>query len=197
MSILNLGLQSVGLMRTEMNDESEKLMSKCGTMNEIRKIAEENPTLKGDLIASLQAPINLIHNVFSRQSLKDEPFETFTAASETEMERFWETIQLVDGSVTNEDCTAEHIKQRPLLQEFLEHCCTAKHYSFTIKKCGEPSCTICRSPRCSPEDFEQLYRLPDPVPGEDMHYKSFEELYGKQTTEDHRPSLILRTLKQK
>ena len=22
-----------------------------------------------------------------------------------------------------------------------------------------------------------------------MHYKSFEELYGKQTTEDHRPSL--------
>ncbi|UZO16311.1 uncharacterized protein OCT59_007700 [Rhizophagus irregularis] len=139
----------------------------------------------------------IVHLATAISSLKDEPFETFTAASETEMERFWETIQLVDGSVTNEDCTAEHIKQRPLLQEFLEHCCTAKHYSFTIKKCGEPSCTICRSPRCSPEDFEQLYRLPDPVPGEDMHYKSFEELYGKQTTEDHRPSLILRTLKQK
>ena len=40
-----------------------------------------------------------------------------------------------------------------------------------------------------PEDFEQLHRLPDPVPGEDMHYKSFEDLYGTQTTEDHRPSL--------
>ena len=38
MSILNLGLQSVGLMRTKMNDQSEKLMSKVGTMNEIRKI---------------------------------------------------------------------------------------------------------------------------------------------------------------
>ena len=45
-------------------------MSKCGTMNEIRKIAEENPTLKGDLIASLQDPINLIRNIFNRQSLK-------------------------------------------------------------------------------------------------------------------------------
>jgi hypothetical protein len=112
MSILNLGLQSIGLMRTEMNDESEKLMSKCGTMNEIRKIAEENPTLKRDLTASLQAPINLICDTFSRQSLKDEPFETFTAASETEMERFWETIELVDDSVTNEDRTAEHIKQK-------------------------------------------------------------------------------------
>ena len=65
----------------------------------------------------------------------------------------------------------------------------ARHYSFTIQKCGEPGCTICRSPRCSPEDFEQLHRLPNPEPGEDMHYKSFEELYGKKTTENHRPSL--------
>ena len=112
MSILNLGLQSIGLMQTEMNDESEKLMSKCGTINEIRKIAEENPTLKRDLTTSLQAPINLIRNTFSRQSLKDEPFETFTAASETEMGRFWETIELVDDSVTNENHTAEYIKQK-------------------------------------------------------------------------------------
>ena len=35
MSILNLGLQSVGLMRSKMNDQSEKLLSKCNTMNEI------------------------------------------------------------------------------------------------------------------------------------------------------------------
>ena len=40
-----------------------------------------------------------------------------------------------------------------------------------------------------PEDFEQLHHLPDPVPGEDMHYKSFEDLYGTQTTEVHRPSI--------
>jgi hypothetical protein len=112
MSILNLGLQSVGLMRAEMNDESEKLISKCGTMNEIRKIAMENPTLKEDLIDSLQSPICLVNDIFNRQSLKSEPFKTFTAASEIEMEKFWETIQLVDDSVTHEDRTAEHIKQR-------------------------------------------------------------------------------------
>ena len=112
MSILNLGLQSVGLMRTKMNDESEKLISKGGTMSEICKIAEENPSLKRDLIASLQAPIHLISDVFNRQSLKDEPFETFTTASETEIERFWETIQLVDDSVTYEDRTTEQITRR-------------------------------------------------------------------------------------
>jgi hypothetical protein len=66
MSILNLRLQSVGLMRTEMNNESERLMSKCGTINEIRNTAKENPTLKDDLIASLQTPINLVSDVFNR-----------------------------------------------------------------------------------------------------------------------------------
>ena len=88
MSVLNLGLQSVGLMRTEMNDESEKLMSKCGTMNEIRKVAEENSTLKGDLVESLQAPIHLVCDVFDRQFLKYDPFKTFNAAMDIEMERF-------------------------------------------------------------------------------------------------------------
>jgi hypothetical protein len=33
-------------------------------------------------------------------------------ASETEIERFWKTIQLVDDSVSKEDCTTEHIRQK-------------------------------------------------------------------------------------
>jgi len=92
MSVLNLRLQSIGLMQAEMNDDSEKLISKCGTINEIRNIAKENPTLKEDLIDSLQAPICMISDIFNRQSLKGELFKTFTAASETEIEIFWETI---------------------------------------------------------------------------------------------------------
>lgn len=75
------------------------------------------------------------------------------------------------------------------MQEFLEHCCKSRHYFFSIKKCGELTCTICRPLHCSPEDFEQLQHLPNPVPGEDMHYKSFKKLYGKQTMKEYRPSL--------
>ncbi|CAG8588959.1 2931_t:CDS:2 [Diversispora eburnea] len=56
-----------------------------GTMNEICKIAKENSE---NLIASLQASINLISDVFNHQSLKNESFEIFTTASETEIERF-------------------------------------------------------------------------------------------------------------
>jgi hypothetical protein len=39
MSILNLRLQSIGLMRAKMGDQFENLMNKYGTMNEIHKIA--------------------------------------------------------------------------------------------------------------------------------------------------------------
>ncbi|CAG8633361.1 11116_t:CDS:2 [Ambispora leptoticha] len=167
MSILNLGLQSVGLMRTKMNDQSEKLISKVGTMNDIRKTAKENNGFKEDLIESLKTPISMIRDMFSRQSLKNEPFETFNAASEIEMEKLWETILLLDDNVPYENFTAADINQ----------------------KCGESSCTICRPPRCSQEEFEQLHCLPDPIPGDDLHYKSFEEIYGTRTTENHRPSL--------
>ncbi len=112
MSILNLELQSVSLMRTEMNDESEKLMSKCDTMNKICKTAKENSSLKENLIASLQASINLVRNIFNCQFLKDELFKIFTAASKTEMERFWKMIQLIDDNITSEVRTAEHIRQK-------------------------------------------------------------------------------------
>jgi hypothetical protein len=57
--------------------------------------------------------------------------------------------------------------------------------------------TICHLPCCSPEDFEQSHHLPDLEPEEDMHYKSFEELYGKETTENHRPSLKNTKMKMK
>jgi len=43
------------------------------------------------------------------------------------------------------------------------------------------------------EVFKSLYYyLPDPIPGDDGHYKSFDELYGTTTTEQYRPSLSTR-----
>jgi len=51
--------------------------------------------------------------------------------------------------------------------------------------------------RISKETFSKLHYLPDPVPREDDHYKSFDELFGTDTTEVHRPSLSsLRTSKR-
>ncbi|CAB4419470.1 unnamed protein product [Rhizophagus irregularis] len=115
-----------------MNDESEKLISKCGTMNEIRKIAMENPTLGEDFIDSLQSPICLVNDVFNRQSLKSEPFKTFTASSEIGMEKFWETIQLVDDSVTY--CRTYKIKELYGKQTTEDHRPSLKNVKKTIEK---------------------------------------------------------------
>ncbi|CAG8854614.1 10827_t:CDS:1, partial [Gigaspora margarita] len=64
------------------------------------------------LIESIQEPINFVREIFERQSLKDEPFETFNAASDDEIERFWKAIHLIDDTVTRDDSTMEHIKQK-------------------------------------------------------------------------------------
>jgi len=40
------------------------------------------------------------------------------------------------------------------------------------------------------ETFSTLRHLPDPIPGDEGHYKAFSEIYGECTTEEHRPSLL-------
>ena len=45
--------------------------------------------------------------------------------------------------------------------------------------------------------FEEVYFLPDPVPNDDGHYKSFEDVYGTKTSEEHRPSLQKKPVNQK
>ena len=39
--------------------------------------------------------------------------------------------------------------------------------------------------------------LPDPVPNDNGHYKSFADVYGTKTNEEHRPSLQKKPAKQK
>ncbi|CAG8838054.1 3971_t:CDS:2, partial [Gigaspora margarita] len=56
--------------------------------------------------------------------------------------------------------------------------------------CDKLSCNICRPPRFPLKDFEQLHCLLDLVPGNNLHYKSFEKLYGMRMIENHRLSLI-------
>ena len=74
------------------------------------------------------------------------------------------------------------------LKAFIDHCCHIWHYQFSIKKCGKPSCNICRAPQLPQDVFANVHMLPDPTPGQDEHYLPFKELYGTQTTEGNRPS---------
>ena len=58
----------------------------------------------------------------------------------------------------------------------------SRHYSLSIKKCGSDECSVCFQPRLSPEKFEKLHFLPDPVPENANHYKPF-QVSGSQFVE--------------
>ena len=62
-------------------------------------------------------------------------------------------------------------------------------YAFCVLKCGKKDCPFHKEPRLPPVIFDDLHPLPDPTLSDDLiHYKTFEEVYGKNTDEHHMPS---------
>ena len=58
---------------------------------------------------------------------------------------------------------------------------------FSVMKCADISCLVCKAPRLPEDVFQSLHHVPDPVPNGD-HYKDFAALYGTETSEQHKPS---------
>ncbi|CAB5367427.1 unnamed protein product [Rhizophagus irregularis] len=149
-------------------------------LEDIREKAKINNQLEEELLQSMEPTRDLLSSIFTRQNLKDEPFKMFKPATKTEMETFWESVHLVDDSITMDDTSQKKVADKPKLQEFMEHCCRKRLYFFEIKKCGSGECDIWEA---------ELKGLPDPIPGPDDHYISFLEAYEKETTEEYCPSL--------
>ena len=53
MSILNIGLQSVGMMRKEASAEIETLLSKCNSMKQLWGLAEDNADVVSEVADSI------------------------------------------------------------------------------------------------------------------------------------------------
>ena len=103
MSILNLGMQSIGLMRVKMSEECENIIKTCNNIEDIREKAKESSQLENELLESLQPTIELLSSIFERQSLKEEKFQTFEAATKQDIENFWEYVLMVDKTLNIED----------------------------------------------------------------------------------------------
>lgn len=119
------------------------------------------------------------------------------SATQSRMQELNKSLDTVEEVCLTEKTPKSILKKLPKLAAFISHCCQSRHYSFCIKKCGEPTCEICRPVRLPSEVFTSVHFLPDPVPGEDEHYKPFDEVYGTETSESHRPSLIQKSKKRK
>lgn len=189
MSILNIALQGVGIARAKLKTTSgEEQLQKCKNMKAIRELAKSVPGLEQEILDSLEQPKTLVASLFSRLKLKDEPFSVFVAASEEEIESVWENVKLIDSSLKRSDTTKRLLEGKKPLQYFLASHCKVRHYMFSVKKCGEADCSVCKTPRLPSETFAKIHHLPDPVPSGEK-YKDFERVYGTHTTEVYRPSL--------
>ena len=191
MSIINLGFQSVDLMPAKGSDEFESKIHNCNTLKELRNAC---CTHRSEVSKSIEPVIELLSSIVKRLELKGQPFETYEAAKDDDVEAFWEIVQTIDASLTPSGTTKKSIKDEVNFLEFVKHCCRVSHYSFHVKKCGKLDCTICKPVRMDLDVFNSLSFLPNPVP--DDHYKPFNDVYGQEEpNEKHRPSLQLRKKK--
>ena len=62
-SILNLGLQSVGLIRQVMDPDKKRLVKNFNLDEEIRKVCKRNEELKEALVVSIKVPSQLLANI--------------------------------------------------------------------------------------------------------------------------------------
>uniref|UniRef100_A0A1X7VJY8 Uncharacterized protein n=1 Tax=Amphimedon queenslandica TaxID=400682 RepID=A0A1X7VJY8_AMPQE len=96
MSIINLGLQSVGLARSKMSDEFEKEVSKCSSQNDLRQRFFER---KEDVKQSLSPIKSTLHSIFTCLILYDEAFQVYDSASEREISDFWTCLTALDSTI--------------------------------------------------------------------------------------------------
>ena len=197
MSIINLGLQSVGIARSSVGINVEVELKKCNSMSQLRKVAERDTTIIGSVQDSLSPVKILLNSIMTRLMLKETPFQTYTSATVPEIEEFWMSILELESTLTiTEKLNKNNVDKYHNLCAFIQHCCSSSHYSFDILKCGSAECQFCSKPRLPMDVFVTLQHLPHPTPGEDNHYKMFSEVYGTKTSEEHRPSLSAKNPKK-
>ena len=88
MAIINLGIQSVGLMRAKGSDEFESKIHKSNTLKELKNA---RCTHRSEVSKSIEPVIELLSSIVKRLELKGQPFEAYEAAKDNDIEAFWES----------------------------------------------------------------------------------------------------------
>ena len=179
-----------------MPDEQERLVTHCNNLSQLRSSAKKSLDLIPAVLDSIEPVKILLSTIFQRLELRGKKFSMFSAASKEKLQELWSEFSDVDPSLEYDGVYRQSaLKELPALTTFLDHCCHSRRYSFSSKKCGELSCTICRPVR-NMNVFKDIHHLPDPVVGEDGHYSPFKDVIGTET-EENCPSTQVRRGKQK
>ena len=192
MSTLNLALQNVSLARAAMDPEFEGMIRNKCTLTELRAAIDKSPPLAVALRDSMSPVIARLAQRFTQMKLKEEPVLCANAASDEEIDQYFELVHFIEPSLSQDNLTVKALESCSSLKKFLDTHCNSSHYVFQIRKCLDPSCYYCvqHPVRMDLEKFKELSLLPLPLLDTTKeHYRPFEELNGSEPTEKDRPSL--------
>ena len=162
MSILNFALQNVATERSKGNDDFEKEIKSCNSMQQIRDKNEkvDSGMVKEEWGKSVRPVQQIISDRFSRLSLKEENFESVPTVTDDEIDRLKEYIPKLFPGMDPNKLQKEHTSKIPAYNEWKKIHCRETHYTFQVRKCDNINC--CSLPS---RPLETLRWLPTPKLG--------------------------------
>ena len=121
MSVLNIGLQNVALMREESSSSMEGVLRTANSMSDIRTKAGKTEGLKDAWLTSVKPVKTILEERTALLSLKGRPFSILEAASEDEVRQLESDIQrCVDPNIVSSQYQQQQLKSKEGIIEF-EH----------------------------------------------------------------------------
>ena len=132
-------------MRKKGDTGFEAEAAKCNSLIALREAAERVPNFRSSALDSVAHVKSLLAMLLERLELKGKKFSSFAPSTEEDIDSMWSELLIVDSTLQkDESLTKKNLPSKQGLMAFLKHCCTRRHYSFQIKKCGSDTCDICK-----------------------------------------------------
>ena len=94
MSILNIALQGVAIIRDSLSPESEILFDKADTLEEIRNKVAQNTNLREDLVSCIKNIQKMLREYTEKLVLNQVSFKTYNPATEEQINLLFEVLYI-------------------------------------------------------------------------------------------------------
>ncbi len=110
MSIVNLGMQCVGVMREQVSEKFEKAAEKFKSLKDLRQHCSH---YKSDVAKSVKTPRDLIASIMVRLQLKGKKFKVFESSSDADIDEFFHVLLKIDASLSPDVHTTKKSIESP------------------------------------------------------------------------------------
>ena len=133
-----------------MSSNNEQVLKTCNTMNDIRKKAEKETTLKQEWNGSLKTITDLLQGRTERVQLKGKAVVTENPASEGEVREFEKKAQqLIHPELKPGKYTKVELEKLDGYREFMDRHCVERNYIFQVKYYIYSPYTVLQKPTVS------------------------------------------------